>query len=329
MSGNGNASNGAFTISPGTATMDTNCTGCNASSSGNTYEQFTATLSSGGAASVTWAVSGGDASAGAGSINSSGQYTPPGYLTADSVPVTVTATLTSNSSQKASVTLTVTPGFLQPLTPENVALGSGGTAKVTGYIAEAGGSLGINYSVAASANGSGSGQGTLGSANCVRDSSGKAFTYCTVTYAAPAAVSATSASYVVGTIGTSSSKESTVVLLNSEGVNSNPSTHEQQLPAPITLGSSGGNNNSYDSSGGKIVDCCGGTLGSLIQDSSGNQYILSNNHVLARSDQASVGETIVQPGLIEDNCTPYPGGALTAVGTLTGWAPIKSSATNV
>ncbi|MFP5206627.1 MAG: hypothetical protein ACLGSH_14835, partial [Acidobacteriota bacterium] len=39
--------------------------------------------------------------------------------------------------------------------------------------------------------------------------------------------------------------------------------------------------------------------------------------------------TIVQPGLIEDNCTPYPGGALTAVGTLTGWAPIKSSATNV
>ncbi len=333
-SGSGNSSNGAFTISPGTATIDTtgtatidtNCTGCNASSSGSAYEQFTATLNSGGAASVTWTVSGGDASAGAGSINSSGQYTPPNYLTADSATMTVTATLTSNSSQKASATLKVTPGFLQPLTPENVALGSGGTTKVTGYIAEAGGSLGINYSVAGSANGSGSGQGTLNNANCVRDSHGKAFTYCTVNYAAPATVSATSASYVVGTIGTSSSTESTVVLLNSEGVNSNPSSHEQQLPTPITLGSSGGNNNSYDSSGGNIVDCCGGTLGSLIKDSSGIQYLLSNNHVLARSDQASIGETIIQPGLIEDNCTPYPGGAVTAVGTLSGFVPIKPPA---
>ena len=52
------------------------------------------------------------------------------------------------------------------------------------------------------------------------------------------------------------------------------------------------------------MDCCGGTLGSLIQNSSGTQYLLSSNHVLARSDQASVGETIVQPGLIDDNCTP-------------------------
>jgi hypothetical protein len=335
----GGLSNGTFTISPSTQsgssgsvaegsalTIDTNCTGCNASSSGNAYEQFTATLRSGGPASVTWSVSGGDVSAGAGSINASGQYTPPSYLTADSVPVTVTATLSANPSQKASVMLTVTPGFLQPLTPENLALGSGGTAKLTGYIAEAGGSLGINYAVAGSANGTGSGQGSLNDTKCVRDPHGKAFTYCTVTYAAPAAVTSTSASYVVGTIGTSSSTASAVVLLNSEGVNSDPTTHEQQLATPVTLGSSGGNNNSYDTSGGNIVDCCGGTLGALIQDSSGTQYILSNNHVLARSDQASIGETIVQPGLIDDNCSPYPGGALTAIGTLTGFVPIKPAA---
>ena len=36
----------------------------------------------------------------------------------------------------------------------------------------------------------------------------------------------------------------------------------------------------------------------------GRQYLLSNNHVLARSDHASVGDTIVQPGLIDNNCTP-------------------------
>ena len=58
----------------------------------------------------------------------------------------------------------------------------------------------------------------------------------------------------------------------------------------------------------RLSDCCGGTLGSLIQNASGTQYLLSNNHVLARSDQASMGDTIVQPGLIDDNCTPYGAG---------------------
>lgn len=320
---NGDPSNGSFSVSPGTASIDTNCTGCNASSSGTAYEQFSATTSSGAAASVTWSLPQGSQY---GTISSSGQYTPPSYLTTDSLKVTVTATSTSNSSLTASATITVTPGFLQPLTPENVALGSGGTVKVTGYIAEAGGTTKINYSVAGSANGSSGGQGTLSGANCTIDPNGKAFTFCTVNYAAPSPVSSTGASYVVATVGTSSSKESTVVLLNTEGVNSNPSTHEVQLPAPVDLGSSGGNNNAYDSSKGNIVDCCGGTLGALIQDSSGNKYILSNNHVLARSDQAAIGETIVQPGLIDDNCSPYPGGKLTAVGTLTGFVPIKPSA---
>ena len=41
--------------------------------------------SSGGAPNVNWTVSGGDASAGPGTINSNGQYTPPSYLTANSV----------------------------------------------------------------------------------------------------------------------------------------------------------------------------------------------------------------------------------------------------
>ena len=115
-------------------------------SSGQALEQFTATLSGGGAASVTWTVSGGDANAGAGTISSSGQYTPPPYLTANSVQVTVKATLTSGTGT-SSATVTVTPGFLQPLSPENVALGVNGTATITGYIAEAGGSTGINYAV--------------------------------------------------------------------------------------------------------------------------------------------------------------------------------------
>jgi hypothetical protein len=78
------------------------------------------------------------------------------------------------------------------------------------------------------------------------------------------------------------------------------------------------------------VDCCGGTLGSLIQNSSGTQYLLSCNHVLARSDQANTGEMIVQPGLIDNNCTPNgEGSGTTPVGVLTAWLPLSSSSTNV
>jgi len=322
-----NSSNGTFSIAPGSATLDTNCTGCNAAnSSGASVEQFSATLASGGAAAVTWKVSGGDANSGPGAITSSGQYTPPSYLTADSVSVTVSATL--NSGATATVVLTVTPGFLQPLTPENAALGANGNLTITGYLAEAGGHTGIAYALSSTASGSSGGQGSLGSTSCSRSSS--AFTYCTVTYTAPAAIAATGGTYVVATVGTSSSRTASEVLLNTAGVSSDPASHQARLATPLSLGSSGGNNNDYDTSGNQIVDCCSGTLGSLIQSSSGTHYLLSANHVLARSDQASVGETIVQPGLIDDNCTPYgqTGAAITPVGTLTGFLALKSSPTN-
>ena len=57
--------------------------------------------------------------------------------------------------------------------------------------------------------------------------------------------------------------------------------------------------------------------------------MLSCNHVFARSDQASVGEMIVQPGLIDNNCSPNGDGpGTTPVGFLTAWLPLSSSATN-
>ena len=224
--------------------------------------------------------------------------------------------------------MTITPGFLQPLTPENVALGSGGTVTITGYIAEAGGTTGINYAISSTSTGSSGGQGSVGSSSCVRSTS--AFTYCTATYTAPGTVSSSASTYVVATIGTSSSKEAAEVLLNTAGISSNPATHQAQLPTPVLLGSSGGNNNDYDAKGNQIVDCCGGTLGSLIQNASGTQYLLSCNHVLARSDQASTGEMIIQPGLIDNNCTPNgEGSGTTPVGVLTAWLPLSSSSTNV
>ena len=77
-----------------------------------------------------------------------------------------------------------------------------------------------------------------------------------------------------------------------------------------TLADSGANhqvrNTHFGVSGGNVNDitrafCCSGTLGSLVSDGS-SQYILSNNHVLARADQAAPGEDVSQPGLIDNGC---------------------------
>jgi hypothetical protein len=340
--GTANSSNVGFSVTPGATSIDTNCTGCNATSaSGALVHQFVAAQTNGSPAEVTWSVSGGDAVSGPGSINAIGQYTPPGYLTADRAEVVVTATQTANPSLRASSVLTVTPGFLQPLTPENVALGAGGTVAITGFLAEAGGTAGIHFDLAGSANGQGSGQGSLSAASCQRES--QAFTSCTVTYTAPSSVQATGATYVVATVSgaapsprsTSVSSTAAVVLVNTAGIASNPATHQAPLAASVLLGSSGGNNTDYDTRGNQIIDCCSGTLGALVEDASKREYLLGNNHVLAKSDHAIVGDTIVQPGLIDNNCTPLgdsaaPGlvSSVAPVAQLTSWLPLSSRLTN-
>ena len=82
----------------------------------------------------------------------------------------------------------------------------------------------------------------------------------------------------------------------------------------LRFGVSGGNVNDISS-----LFCCSGTLGALITDGT-NQYILSNNHVLARSDQAVAGEDVSQPGLIDSNCN-----ISTVVADFTGAAPLGPS----
>ncbi len=69
--------------------------------------------------------------------------------------------------------------------------------------------------------------------------------------------------------------------------------HRSEQPRPIELGASGGNINDRTN-----LFCCSGTLGGLVENASG-QFILSNNHVLARSNNALLGEMIIQPGLID------------------------------
>jgi hypothetical protein len=75
-------------------------------------------------------------------------------------------------------------------------------------------------------------------------------------------------------------------------------TNQNAQTGAVKLGTSGGN--STDFAGGM---CCGGTLGSLLTRG-GTKYILSNNHVLAKSDFGTAGgppngDPITQPGIID------------------------------
>ena len=200
---------------------------------------------------------------------------------------------------------------------------SRGTITVTARLALAGGSAGIHFGLS----GSQAVAGSLGPVSCQHSS--KAFTSCSVTYTAPSSLPATEVAYLVADAPGSLARTDTRILLNTAGVASNPTQHQGPLPTLMPLGSSGGNNHDYDARGNTVADCCSGTLGALIQDNSGRQFLLSNNHVLARSDRASVGDPIVQPGLIDNNCTPSGEGPGTVpVAALSAWLPLNSAQTN-
>ena len=68
-----------------------------------------------------------------------------------------------------------------------------------------------------------------------------------------------------------------------------------------------------------------GTIGARVVDASGNVFVLSNNHVLANSNAAAIGDPILQPG-------PFDGGVAPAdqIATLHAFKPIvfTTSASN-
>jgi hypothetical protein len=314
----------ALLISAQQASIDTTLT-----------DKLTARLASGGPANVTWSVVAGqnDASLGQGTINANGLYIPPTLLSQDQVQVQVMATSRSNPSLTATYPLTVTPGFVQVLTPETASLAPGGTIQVKGEIAERN-SGSLHWSLATTAAGKddpGDSYGSISESRCRH--SARSYTTCTATYTAPRALPSGSPSvYLVGQAGGSAHSVSAVhILLNGAGFNSSGLQNQAAQAGYIEMGASGGNANDYDSrkdgSGREYVnDCCGGTLGALVTDQNGNPYILSNNHVLAESDQARAGDTIVQPALVDLNCNPQAG---RAVGSLRYIVPIQSSQTNV
>jgi len=297
-----------------------------------------ATGALGEAPAVRWSVvSGTNAAAlGQGSVDATGVYTAPGSISADSVHVMIEAKQTDNPADAAWATITVKPGFVQPLLPQDVALTPGATAEVTAEIAEVNAGD-VNWSLAvAPQEGSALPEGvlgTLGGGTCQR--SEDHFTTCTITYSAPSTVPEQPV-YVLASVNGSGATAPLRVLVNNRGIVSNPVANQAIQPGLAALGSSGGNDGDYDTyqdanGDSYLADCCGGTLGALVEDQQGTQFILSNNHVLAESDQGHVGDTIDQPGLIDGACTPLnrPGSVVNPVGTLKYVVPLASRETNV
>jgi hypothetical protein len=316
------SASGAFSVSASSSSVDS-----------NGQIRFSAQLPSGDATPVTWAVVGGDnaSSLGEGRIDASGLYTPPAALSQDIVRVQVAATLKGDPTQTASKVVSVTPGFVQSLLPENASLTAGATVEATAEIAEVNAGS-VHWSLSAE-NPNGGDEGTLSNESCQR--SLDQYTTCKISYTAPLSPS-NSAVYLKASVDGSATTAPLKILLNRNGVNSSPVMNQEMQTGTIALGSSGGNDNDYDTyqdgtGESYVADCCGGTLGALVEDGKKNEYILSNNHVLAESDQARAGDTIDEPGMIDDGCVPlsHAGSTLRPIGTLKYVVPLATQQSNV
>lgn len=102
-----------------------------------------------------------------------------------------------------------------------------------------------------------------------------------------------------------------------------PKQHQRRQKRPIMLGSSGGTTDAFTVVPPDMF-CCGGTLGALLKKED-RYFILSNNHVIARFNQAAIGENISQPGLNDTNCEA-PG--RNVVGALSGFKKLKLNGKN-
>lgn len=319
----GGASNDAFSISASNTAVNT-----------AGQSNLKAVMNNGSAAPVNWKIVGGenDPQIGQGSIDARGSYIPPSAISHDQIEVTIQAQLRSDPTKVATEILSVSPSFLQALTPEVSALSPGGTVQISAELSEVGAGS-VEWSLAtAPVHGRtlGSNYGVLTQESCQH--APQNYTVCSVDYTAPPTIpSGRRHVYVVASMAGTVTSASAHILLNDAGIDSTPLANQAAQSALVQMGSSGGNvgdaDTAHDGRGNAYVnDCCGGTLGALLQDQTGNQFILSNNHVLAESDQAELGDTILQPALIDSNCDQNAG---RAVGSLRYAVRLASSQTNV
>lgn len=303
--------------------------------SSNQSDQLRALFADGSSAELAWSIVDGQnaQSLGQGSISTAGVYTPPPILSADMVSIEVKAALRTNPAVSATYILTVTPGFVDAPSPVNANLTSGGKIEITVKLAELNAGS-VNWRLGSELAGPDRRKlslGSLVSTGC-RHSAAR-YTSCTATYTAPKYLPPDLRSADIAAMPRYGGGQPRIIpiLFNQDGFNSSPLSHQKAEAGTVEMGVSGGNANDFDSTrlaGGRqyVDDCCGGTLGALVRDGSGALYILSNNHVLAESDQAHSGDSIVQPALIDSDCNPEAG---QPVGTLRYAVPLDAPDTNV
>jgi len=206
----------------------------------------------------------------AGTIDQSGNYTAPSTVPAGGVAkVTATSVSSPSASATATVTITTQPVTLT-ITPSSATVKAGFSQMFTALVSGTTNAL-VNWTVS--------------------DSPGDTTYPGSITagsYLAPAPVTG-SHTYMIDAVSNADpakTASATVTVI--------PLENQEQQALPIKLGTSGVN--------GNAGDCCSGTLGSLLTDQNGKQYILSNNHVLGRLSSAKVGEPIVQPGFVDTFC---------------------------
>ncbi len=247
--------------------------------------QFTATVTGTTNTSVTWLVVGGAAD---GTISASGLYTAPAVVPNPAV-VTVTATSQADPTKSGSGSITVTgtaSNITVVVSPSTPTVPNFGRQQFNAAVSGTSNTA-VNWSV----NGTPGGSLQFG------------FISSSGVYFAPGGVptkSNGSGDSTTTTLTVTAVSQASASVSGSTTVTLMPANQSAQT-APVNLGTSGGNANDSSTSGNTIT-CCGGTLGSLVVRG-GIQYILSNTHILARSDLATIGDPIIQPGLVDANCS--------------------------
>jgi hypothetical protein len=270
-------------------------------------EQFSAAISGNSNSNVTWAVagiSGGNSTVG--TINAQGLYTAPSTLSSAPQSVTITATAAVDATKTAPANVTLHNNLSVTVSPNTLPLQTFGQNQFTATVAGD-----PNATFSWQINGVAGGNASVGT---IAGGLYTAPNHVPTMSLGSGANLATGGSKTVPVTVTAIYQKDSYFSASSIVSISSANQKAQNLPTP--LGVSGGSAN--DSAGNS---CCGGTLGSLVSRG-GNQYILSNSHVLARTDLGAVGDTIVQPGLLDASCSAS---ATNAVATLSQYVNLESA----
>jgi hypothetical protein len=279
-------------------------------------QQFTSTLTGNSNTNVTWAVAGvAGGNSTVGTITSQGLYTAPSTLSRAPQSIAISATSAVDATKIANASVTLHNNVSVSLSPSSASLKTFGQQQFTASVASD-----PNAAFSWSVHGLAGGNTTYGTIVDTVDSSGVHHGVYTAPNHVPTITAVSGTNLASG--GAKTTPLTIMVVYQADSYFSasaivtitSPNQNAQALPTP--LGVSGGNAN--DSGSGT---CCGGTLGALVSRG-GQQYILSNSHVLARTDLGALGDSIIQPGLFDSSCSTA---GTNVVATLSQFVDLESS----